>query len=250
MDLITEKEYYAQLTVLRDTYLTENSEKWKKANIAIHKYNKSLYDGGNSLGSYAEKESNRVTSALEKVEKAYKDTLDAIDKEIEKHDRAKEDEEMQKKIDVVQAKLRYEKIDELTKREYEKELARLEEEKAELLYDRQMADDKAAAEDRYNAAKDLYNSADSNTKAMLDASYTATLTPPSYSDLTAALNSATAAINRLNDTNTGAVNSVSNSTSNNTTNNNKNNININISGIDKAIDNLADEIKKAISSQI
>lgn len=250
MDLITEKEYYAQLTVLRDTYLAENSEKWKKANIAIHKYNKSLYDGGNSLGSYAEKESNRVTSALEKVEKAYKDTLDAIDKEIEKHDRAKEDEEMQKKIDVVQAKLRYEKIDELTKREYEKELARLEEEKAELLYDRQMADAKAAAEDRYNAAKDLYNSADSNTKAMLDASYTATLTPPSYSDLTAALNSATAAINRLNDTNTGAVNSVSNSTSNNTTNNNKNNININISGIDKAIDNLADEIKKAISSQI
>lgn len=250
MDLITEKEYYAQLTVLRDTYLAENSEKWKKANIAIHKYNKSLYDGSNSLGSYAEKESNRVTSALEKVEKAYKDTLDAIDAEIEKHDRAKEDEEMQKKIDVVQAKLRYEKIDELTKREYEKELARLEEEKAELLYDRQMADAKSAAEDRYNVAKDLYNSADSNTKAMLDASYTATLTPPSYSDLTSALNSATAAINRLNDINTGAVTSVSNSTNNNTTNNNKNNININISGIDKAIDNLADEIKKAISSQI
>ena len=250
MDLITEKEYYAQLTVLRDTYLTENSEKWKKANIAIHKYNKSLYDGGNSLGSYAEKESNRVTSALEKVEKAYKDTLDAIDKEIEKHDRAKEDEEMQKKIDVVQAKLRYEKIDELTKREYEKELARLEEEKAELLYDRQMADAKSAAEDRYNAAKDLYNNADSNTKAMLDASYTATLTPPSYSELTSALNSATAAINRLNDTNTGAVNSVSNNTNNNTKNNNKNKINIKIRGIDKAIDNLADEIKKAISSQI
>lgn len=237
MDLITEKEYYAQLAVLRDTYLSENSEKWKKANIAIHKYNKSLNDSDNTLGSYAERESNRVTSALDKVEKAYKDTLDAIDREIEKHDRAKQDEEMQQKIDVVTAKLRYEKIDDLTKREYEKELARLQEERAEIQYDRQMADAKTAA-------KYLYNNADSGTLSM----YTATLSPPSYTDVTAALNNATAAINRLNDSNTGAVSNISNTTTNNNSTNNKNNINI--TGIDRAIDNLAYEIKKAISSQL
>lgn len=251
MDIISDTEYFKNLATLRDAYLEENSDKWKKANIAIHNYQKSLSKSTEkTLGDVAEKESERVVSALDKVEKAYKDTLDAIDKEIEKHDREKEDEEINKKIATVQAKIKYDKIDELTRRELEKELEKLKEEKAELLYDRQMEDRKAAAAESYNIAKDLYNSADDKTKAQIDANYTATLTPPSTSDLTAALNSATAAINRLNDNNTGAISSISNSTNNNTTNNNKNNININISGIDKAIDNLADEIKRAITSQL
>lgn len=251
MDYIGDDEYYTKLAQLRDTYLEKNSDAWKKANIAIHNYQKSLNKSTEkTLGDTAEKESERVVSALERVKKAYSDTLEAIDKEIEKHDREKEDAEIDKKINTVIAKLKYDKVDDLTRRELEKELQSLKEEKAEIEYDRKMEDAKAAAQAQYNSAESLYNSADDSTKAVLDKTYTATLPKITTDDLTQALNNATAAINRLNDTNTGAVSSISNTTTSNTTNNNRNNINVNVTGIDKAIDNLADEIKRAITDQL
>lgn len=135
------EEYYNKLTKLRDTYLEKQSHAWYQATAQIQNIH--------------EKMANGVKSALSEVEMAYKKTLDAIDAEIERHNRAKSDAAFQNKIDEIDSQLAYGRLDDFSRYELEKERQRLIDEHEEELYSRQAADAKAMIRDVYNAKTTL-----------------------------------------------------------------------------------------------
>ena len=132
---LSAQEYYQRLTVLRDTYLVKGTHEWYVATAQIQKF----YD---KIGDGAKDTADRIKDALGEVKSEFQKTLDALDAELEKHDRDLEDEETQKKIDAVKRRLEYEQLDDYSRRSLEKELDDLEKERAETRYRRSISDAK------------------------------------------------------------------------------------------------------------
>lgn len=130
---ISAADYYQRLTVLRDTYLEQGSHEWYTATAQIQKIFSKM---GDSAGEAADK----IKDALGEVKSEFRKTLDALDRELEMHDRGLEDEEMQRKIDAVMRRLEYEQLDDYSRRSLEKQLADLEKERAETEYQRSISD--------------------------------------------------------------------------------------------------------------
>ena len=130
---ISAEEYYKRLTVLRDTYLEAGTHEWYVATAQIQNV-------FNKIGDGAGKMADQIKDALGEVKSEFQKTLDALDAELEKHDRNLEDEEMQKKIDAVKRRLEYEQLDDYSRRSLEKELSDLENERSETQYRRSISD--------------------------------------------------------------------------------------------------------------
>jgi len=76
MGIITEKEYYAQLENLRDTYLAENSAKWQAANVQLLNQQKA------ALQQLTAEQEKKQKSAADKIESMRKGRIASIEREI------------------------------------------------------------------------------------------------------------------------------------------------------------------------
>lgn len=62
MGYITDDDYYSQIGTLRDTYLTEDSDEWRAANVEIHNYEESKKKSGTSSSSGSSSSKGNVIS--------------------------------------------------------------------------------------------------------------------------------------------------------------------------------------------
>lgn len=129
---------------------------------------------GSSSGSKTESSVSAEISIYEKANAAYKKlvqdridainaekdakkaaldaSIDAIDKEIEARKRLKEDNNIQKEIDAINAQLKYAQLDDFSRMELEKKKKSLLEEQADTEWERQQADKKESLQSSYDAA--------------------------------------------------------------------------------------------------
>lgn len=169
-------EYFNKLQSLRDTYLERGSEDWTAATKEITELASSICKStekdftvsaekiladadkiGDSIADTAESTADKIKNALSDVKTAYQQTLDAIDAELEKHSREKQDEEYQSKIDALNARLKYEQLDLFSRRDLEQELADVQAEWDEVKYQRDAVDAKSLLETVYTQAQDMIN---------------------------------------------------------------------------------------------
>ena len=153
---ISAEEYYNRLTVLRDSYLEQGSHEWYVATKEIKSLAEKLGDG---IADAAKTTADKVKDALSDVKSEYQKTLDAIDAEIERHNREKQDKEYQGKVDALNARLKYEQLDIFSRRELEQELADIYEEWDETKYQRGTTDAKSLLEAVYTQTQDMMNTA-------------------------------------------------------------------------------------------
>ncbi len=153
---ISAEEYYNRLTVLRDSYLEQGSHEWYVATKEIKSLAEKLGDG---IADTAKTTADKIKDALSDVKSEYQKTLDAIDAEIERHNREKQDKEYQGKVDALNARLKYEQLDIFSRRELEQELADIYEEWDETKYKRDTVDAKSLLETVYTQTQDMINAA-------------------------------------------------------------------------------------------
>lgn len=153
---ISAEEYYNRLTVLRDSYLEQGSHEWYVATKEIKSLAEKL---GDDLGKTAKTTADKIKDALSDVKSEYQKTLDAIDAEIERHNREKQDKEYQGKVDALNARLKYEQLDIFSRRELEQELADIYEEWDETKYKRGTVDAKSMLDTVYTQTQDMINAA-------------------------------------------------------------------------------------------
>ncbi|MDE7194536.1 MAG: hypothetical protein K2O14_11250, partial [Oscillospiraceae bacterium] len=153
---ISAEEYYKRLTVLRDNYLEQGSHEWYVATKEIKSLAEKLGDG---IADTAKTTADKIKDALSDVKSEYQKTLDAIDAEIERHNREKQDKEYQGKVDALNARLKYEQLDIFSRRELEQELSDIYEEWDETKYKRDTVDAKSLLETVYTQTQDMINTA-------------------------------------------------------------------------------------------
>ena len=153
---ISAEEYYKRLTVLRDSYLEQGSHEWYVATKEIKSLAEKLGDG---IADTAKTTADKIKDALSDVKSEYQKTLDAIDAEIERHNRERQDKEYQGKVDALNARLKYEQLDIFSRRELEQELADIYEEWDETKYQRDTVDAKSLLETVYTQTQDMINTA-------------------------------------------------------------------------------------------
>lgn len=222
---LAEAEYYAKLTELRNQYLEEKTHDWYVATAKIK--------------SYQDQNLKDQKSSLAEAESAYKKTLAAIDKEIERHNRAKSDAEYEKKLADIQDRLTYGRLDEFEKYELEKERKRLEAEREEELFKRETADAKAAAQEVYNAQKALDNAAASTKEYTMElGNYTDEL-----DSLSGVLRDVSDSISATVTAGTSVVNNNDNRTINQ-------NVSATVPAANKTIDQIVQKLLKELSSRL
>lgn len=109
--------------------------------------------GFKSYAAAVEESADKIKSSLDDVKSAYKSTLDAIDAELEKHNRNKQDKEYQSRVDALTARLKYEQLDDFSRIALEKQLADVREQWNEAKYKRNIADKKALLNTVYTQAQ-------------------------------------------------------------------------------------------------
>lgn len=147
---LADKEYYAKLTELRDNYLTQNTHEWYAATAELIKLSE-------QIGNAAEKTADKITASMEDVKDEYNDLMAAIDAELERREREKQDTELQSQIDAVSARLAYENVDEYSRIALEKELAELKAQQEDIAFERNATDSKAQIQAAYDATERLMN---------------------------------------------------------------------------------------------
>ncbi len=167
---ISAEEYYNRLTVLRDSYLEQGSHEWYVATKEIKSLAEKL---GDALGRTAKTTADKIKDALSDVKSEYQKTLDAIDAEIERHNREKQDKEYQGKVDALNARLKYEQLDIFSRRELEQELADIYEEWDETKYKRDTVDAKSLLETVYTQTQDMINAAPEVDIKLLNTTFSA-----------------------------------------------------------------------------
>lgn len=110
-----------------------------------------------------DKRIERIQKEQEAKEKAKNAAIAAIDAEVEARKRLNEDKESQNELDTINARLRYEKLDELSRRELMRRKQELLNEQAETKWQRMMSDKKDKLQSNYDSYK---NSSDSMIEAL------------------------------------------------------------------------------------
>jgi len=110
------------------------------------------------MGDATDAAAEKIKEGLSEISDAYKKLLDDIDRELEAHDRSREDAEFQSKVDAVTARLKYEQLDEFSRRELEKELSDLNADWGEVKYQRKAEDKQDFLEQVYTQSQGLMNS--------------------------------------------------------------------------------------------
>lgn len=220
---ITAAEYYNRLTELRDTYLEEGSHEWYQATAQIRKLGEQI---GTVLGDAAADDAEKVKTALNEIKQAYSDTLAEIDKEFarrsQERTRQQEDEDYYQKREQITTRLAYDNLDTYSRRSLEKELAELDKDREDVMWERSGEDRRQGAETAYETGTELLNG---NPLGGL-----------SYADWTRGISLATEIV-----ASAAAKGQVANSNINRY-------VNIVIQGIDKTDEQIAEMVKKAIAS--
>lgn len=110
-----------------------------------------------------DKRIERIQKEQEAKEKAKNAAIAAIDAEVEARKRLNEDKESQNELDTINARLRYEKLDELSRRELMRRKQELLNEQAETKWQRMMSDKKDKLQSNYDSYK---NNSDSMIEAL------------------------------------------------------------------------------------
>ncbi len=153
---ISANQYYNKLTSLRDNYLETQTHEWYVATKEIQSLYKQMSD---SMGDASDKTADKMKDGLSDISDAYKKLLDDIDAEIERHNRELVDAEYTEKIQSVSARLAYEKLDDYSRKELEKELADINAEWNEEKYQRSAVDAKDNIERIYTQSQTMIESA-------------------------------------------------------------------------------------------
>lgn len=214
-ELISDEEYYNQAYALAVQYYGAT--------------NQTAIDAEKELYKWRKKQAEEFRKEqLDGTKAAYQELFAAIDAETQKRERDKEDADLAERERILNNRLAYEQLDEFSRSELEKELAKLQEEKNDLLYDRSVEDAKAAAEEVYELAQQAYE----------DASV----------DLNAAMSQATAIFSALGKGTRDIATAINNTTTN-TTNNNQA-VTVQVDAFNRTLDQLVDAFRKAISSDL
>lgn len=135
-----------------------------KLNLAYEAYNKLVSDRIELI----EEESKAAQKAADKE-------IAAIDKQIEARKRLNADRDRQKELDAINAQLAYAQLDELSRRELERKRQDLLDEQAEVDWERQMTDKKAAiqsglseTQEKNNEAMNALRAASESAKSYFD----------------------------------------------------------------------------------
>lgn len=110
-----------------------------------------------------DKRIERIQKEQEAKEKAKNAAIAAIDAEVEARKRLNEDKESQNELDTINARLKYEKLDELSRRELMRRKQELLNEQAEIKWQRMMSDKKDKLQSNYDSYK---NNSDSMIEAL------------------------------------------------------------------------------------
>lgn len=214
-ELLSDEEYYNQAYALAVQYYGAT--------------NQTAIDAEKELYKFRKKQAEEFRKEqLDSTKAAYSELFAAIDAETQKRERAKEDAALAERERILSNRLAYEQMDEFSRAELEEELAKLQEEKNDLLYDRSVEDAKAAAEEVYELAQQAYE----------DASV----------DLNAAMSQATAIFSALGRGTKDIATAINNTT--NTTTNNNQAVTVQVDAFNKTLDQLVDAFRKAISSDL
>lgn len=122
-----------------------------------------------------DKRIERIQKEQEAKEKAKNAAIAAIDAEVEARKRLNEDKESQNELDTINARLKYEKLDELSRRELMRRKQELLNERAEIKWQRMMSDKKDKLQSSYDSYKN-------NSDSMIDALQRAANSAADYFD--------------------------------------------------------------------
>lgn len=122
-----------------------------------------------------DKRIERIQKEQEAKEKAKNAAIAAIDAEVEARKRLNEDKESQNELDTINARLKYEKLDELSRRELMRRKQELLNERAETKWQRMMSDKKDKLQSNYDSYKN-------NSDSMIDALQRAANSAADYFD--------------------------------------------------------------------
>lgn len=122
-----------------------------------------------------DKRIERIQKEQEAKEKAKNAAIAAIDAEVEARKRLNEDKESQNELDTINARLKYEKLDELSRRELMRRKQELLNEQAEIKWQRMMSDKKDKLQSSYHSYKN-------NSDSMIDALQRAANSAADYFD--------------------------------------------------------------------
>lgn len=140
--------------------IKSTTDEAKKAEDALLKKYELVEAAYNRL---VDKRIERIQKEQEAKEKAKNAAIAAIDAEIEARKRLNEDKESQNELDTINARLKYEKLDELSRRELLRRKQDLLDEQAETKWQRMMSDKKDKLQSNYDSYK---NSSDSMIDAL------------------------------------------------------------------------------------
>ena len=98
-----------------------------------------------------------IDAELKAKQKLRDETLKAIDDEVQARKRLTEDNDIQRQIDQVMAQLKYSQLDEFSRAQLERKLQSLNNDKADMLWERGIEDRKAAANEQFDAESERLN---------------------------------------------------------------------------------------------
>lgn len=137
--------------------LTDESKKAEDALLKKYELVEAAYN------RLVDKRIERIQKEQEAKEKAKNAAIAAIDAEVEARKRLNEDKESQNELDTINARLKYEKLDELSRRELMRRKQELLNEQAEIKWQRMMSDKKDKLQSSYDSYK---NNSDSMIEAL------------------------------------------------------------------------------------
>jgi len=152
--------------------IKSTTDEAKKAEDALLKKYELVEAAYNRL---VDKRIERIQKEQETKEKAKNAAIAAIDAEVEARKRLNEDKESQNELDTINARLKYEKLDELSRRELMRRKQELLNEQAETKWQRMMSDKKDKLQSNYDSYKN-------NSDSMIDALQRAANSAADYFD--------------------------------------------------------------------
>lgn len=141
---LSEAERWQAEETVRSMQLAQEQEKEEKNAATLQKRYELAEEAYNKL---IDKRLEKIEAEKKAKEDAKNAAIDAIDAEIEARKRLNEDRNIQEELDFVNARLQYEQLDDLTRRELERKRQDLLDEQAETEWQRAKQDEK----DRINA---------------------------------------------------------------------------------------------------
>lgn len=119
-----------------------------------------------------EDEQNKRLKAIDEEIKAKQklrdETLKAIDDEVQARKRLTEDNDIQRQIDQAMAQLKYSQLDEFSRAQLERKIQSLNNDKADMLWERSVEDRRATANEEYDTAAEQLNAEKESINNALD----------------------------------------------------------------------------------